>query len=184
MERVSQEEVVEEWLSAEAEKDDSTSFDIVADRENNQNLARLLAHKPDAAALFWEYDLEWYRHDVAVEEFRDLRASWGEQTPIFDIAQEISNGGSSMPPNMVRQVRTLSDPSLLGGWGPLIIYRKRWPRKYPYVADGNHRATALALHMLRGGDYRPQTAYVGYPTPITGAARKIRGAIHQVTNRL
>ncbi|MFC7081151.1 hypothetical protein [Halorussus caseinilyticus] len=37
----------------------------------------------------------------------------------------------------------------------------------PYVADGNHYATASAIRLLRDGEYAPQRAYLGvrrYPS--------------------
>lgn len=33
----------------------------------------------------------------------------------------------------------------------------------PMLIDGNHRATALALHLLRTGEFTPIEVYIGFP---------------------
>jgi hypothetical protein len=49
---------------------------------------------------------------------------------------------------------------------PLVVATRQGCAPW-YVADGNHRATALALRLVETDDYRPQPAYlVVTPNPV------------------
>jgi hypothetical protein len=49
---------------------------------------------------------------------------------------------------------------------PLVVGTRRGCAPW-YVADGNHRATALALYRHETGRYEPQPAYLGIaPNPV------------------
>lgn len=184
MEPVTQDEVIREWLSLEAEKEGFQDVDVDANKRRNEEFARLLVNKPESARVFQTFDLEWYHHELTEAEFRSLRRIWDGHDLIFETAREIANDRSSLPADKIDRIRAISNlfPNEIDG--PLIITRRRWIRSGPFLQDGNHRAIGLALHMLRDGDYVPQSAYVGYPTPITGIRRKIRGTFHRVINRL
>ena len=183
MRPVSEKEVVSEWLSLENQKGNSPDVSIEADKKHNENFARLLLHKPDSASLFRKFDLRWYRHELSEDEFQELQTIWEENRLIFDIARDIYNGESDLSTERIERIKRFAERLPQNTHGPLILNRRRWFGKGPYVTDGNHRAISLALHMFRGGDYIPQNAYVGYPTPIIGFSRIIRGRFHRIIDR-
>lgn len=184
MQPVTEDEVVRQWLSLEAEKEGFQDVEVDAIKEQNEAFARLLVNKPDSARVFQNFDLEWYRHELSEAEFRSLHSVWDGHESIFDTAREIAHDRSGLSAEIITRIKAISHRFPEEIDGPLIVTRRRWVGSGPFLQDGNHRATGLALHMLHGGEYVPQTAYVGYPTPITGISRTLRGTIHQVMNRL
>lgn len=177
-------EVVKEWLALEVDKNGPLDLELDADDEYHEDLARLSIHKPDSSHVFRKYDLKWYRHELSEEEFRTLRTIFDGHNHVIEVAQSIHKGHSSLSEETTKRVEMFADQFPTNDHGPLIINRRRWLGTGPFLQDGNHRALGLALHMVRGGDYIPQIAYIGYPTTITGVTRKLRGSFHQLLGRI
>lgn len=181
MRSVSRNQVVNEWLELEQEKESSKEVDIDSNVPECDAVARLLTHKPDAASILWKHDLEWYEHEVTEEKFRTLRTVW-EGRNIFDAAQALQNDDNSLSEDKIEKIKSIAENNSVEDLGPLFIYRCKKLRSGPFLADGNHRAVGIALQMLDGNNFRPQTAYVGYPAK--AYSKQIRGLLHQLLNQL
>lgn len=180
MEPVSEKKVVEEWLSLEVDKNGEVAVEIDTEEEENEALARLFVHKPNSASVFTTFELQWYRHELSKEDFRALRVIWDGNKSSFEEAQAIENEQSTLPEEKVKRIRMFARRFPINTHGPLIANRRRQFYTGPFLQDGNHRAVGLALHMLQGGEYVPQTAFVGYPTLTIGWTGELRGYVHRV----
>jgi len=79
----------------------------------------------------------------------------------------------------VERVRSMAETLAAGGrLAPLVLTKRRGSGP-PTVADGNHRATAIALHLVQIGEYRPQRAYLGIGVnPVLKPLwQRVRGAL-------
>lgn len=174
-ERVSQDQVVREWLAREpgAESQGPAAPDAALDA--------LLSAKPGAASFLWrETPVEWYRVELEREAFEGLRPVGGPpdllwrsvaaDSTLFEVAQCCYRSGDGalaevgIDVSAVRRYRrTLAD----GGTLNLIVVRTRWGRTRWVVVDGNHRATAAGLHLLESGEYDPLPACLAtVPNPV------------------
>ncbi|MFC4357947.1 hypothetical protein ACFO0N_08295 [Halobium salinum] len=178
MERVSEGTVVRHWLALERAKHDrdldGPPPDDVSDRAA---LDELLTFKPGAAAFVWrDAPVEWYRLDLTREEFDDLHVVPGPDGLLWralaadgtvrGCAERIADGEADRlraetrvdVPYVLERRRLLSERDEFRE--PLVLSTRRGcvPR---FVADGNHRAVALALALLDGRPYTPQPAYLG-----------------------
>jgi hypothetical protein len=174
-ERVTEEELVKHWLALEREKAglDTAALDGMSDRDA---LDELLERKPGAAAFLWRASpVEWSRVSLSRVEFERLRVVGGPDGLLW---QALSPDGTVMgaaerieSENLavlgaetgvdIECVVALADELATGAELAELVLTKRRGSGPPRVADGNHRATAVCLHLLRTGEYRPQCAYLG-----------------------
>jgi hypothetical protein len=167
---VTQVEVLREWLKTERTHPDAEWFPIETLSER-EALDELLDRKPGAAAFVWrDAPVEWYALTLDRATFERLRLvegpdglGWRTLSPdgrVLDAARRVERGDpenltdeTGVDVDLIRRFR--KDPLDR----PLVLSTRRGcvPR---YVADGNHRAVALALELL-SGDFRPQRAYLG-----------------------
>jgi hypothetical protein len=148
----------------------------------------LLERKPIASRVFGAEPAEWYHADLSEEELRDLRVVVGphdedwralaEDNRVGTIAERIyeveTDDGTTgktdettsvaeldaESPKDLREVVEMADH--IDPEGPesrLIVAREG--DDPAYVADGNHRAVAHVLYLLRGGEFAGQEAYLG-----------------------
>lgn len=168
--RVTQVEVLREWLKTERTHPDVEWFPVESLSER-EALDELLDRKPGAAAFVWrDAPVEWYALTLDRETFERLRVvegpeslRWRELSPdgtVVSAARRIARGDpdvladeTDMDVDLIRQFR--EDPLDR----PLVLSTRRGCVP-TFVADGNHRAVALALRM-RSGDFTPQRAYLG-----------------------
>ena len=175
---VSREEVLRHWLETEVQEaeDDDLNVDAIDDEE--RLLEELAGRKPIAGSMFAARDLDWYRLELTEEELRDLALVKGPEDEdwrgvvdddlVESVAQKVYRTGETIDVDDrtrkdLEEVRTfaetLPDSERMG---TLILVHERDAAR-PYVADGNHRAAGKILHLLRGGEYVPQDAYLGMP---------------------
>lgn len=174
-ERAAEEQVIQHWLAVERHKtgDDSDSLTAMNGREA---LDELLERKPGAAAFLWRArPIEWYRTTLSRTEFERLRVIDGPDKLGW---QALSADGTVLgaakrirhenPVDLVAEtgvdierVYRFADALATGDELRALVLTKRRGSGPPRIADGNHRASAVALHLLRTGEYRPQRAYLG-----------------------
>ncbi|RJT07138.1 hypothetical protein D3261_03790 [Halococcus sp. IIIV-5B] len=195
-ERVTEEELVKHWLALEREKTglDTTALDGMSRREA---LDELLERKPGAAAFLWRASpIEWSRMTLSRTEFERLRVVggpegllWQALSPdgtVMGAAERVENEdlvvlGAETGVDVERVV-AFADELATGGELAELVLTKRRGSGSPRVADGNHRATAVCLHLLRTGEYRPQRAYLGIgKNPVlTPLYERIRGVFSRL----
>jgi hypothetical protein len=170
MRRVSQVEVLREWLRVERSHPDVDWFrvDSLSDREA---LDELLDRKPGAAAFIWrDAPVKWYETTLDREEFADLRLvegpanlRWRALSPdgtVRGAAHRIARGDpDELAAETNVDVRTVLEFVEEMPEGPLVVSTREGCVP-PFVADGNHRAVAHALR-IRSGEFTPQRAYLG-----------------------
>jgi hypothetical protein len=170
MHRVTQAEVLREWLRVERSHPDVEWFavDSLSEREA---LDELLDRKPGAAAFVWrDAPVTWYETTLDRAAFADLRLvegpadlGWRDLSPDGTVRGAADRIASGDPERLTAETgvdaETVLDFVDEMPAGPFVLSTREGcvPR---YVADGNHRAVALALRM-RSGDFSPQRAYLG-----------------------
>ncbi|UPV72853.1 hypothetical protein M0R89_09850 [Halorussus limi] len=178
MRRVAQIEVLREWLRVERSHPEVDWFPVES-LDERAALDELLDRKPGAAAFVWrDAPVRWYETTLVREDFADLRVvegprnlRWRKLSPDGTIRGAADRIASGDPEELTDEtgvdVGTVLDFVDEMPAGPLVLSTREGcvPR---YVADGNHRAVALALRM-RSGEFSPQRAYVG-----VGANRVVR----------
>ncbi|NHN58589.1 MULTISPECIES: hypothetical protein [Halorussus] len=173
-ERVSQLEVVRSWLDRERRKGEA-EISLSGDEADWQLVGALFAHRPFQAAFVWRHPVTWYRTELDETAFRRLEVIEG---PRDESWRELSPDGTIL--GAARRIRgadlrgrfediDVDHVRRLAGRTPeserIVCFRRGTAA--PYVADGNHYATATALRLLRDGEYAPQRAYLGvrrYPS--------------------
>ena len=170
MRRVSQVEVLREWLRVERSHPEVDWFPIESLSER-EALDELLDRKPGAAAFVWrDAPVEWYETRLDREEFADLRLvegpqrlGWRALSPEGTICGAADRIASEEPAELAAEtdvdVETVLDFVGEMPEGPLVVSTREGcvPR---FVADGNHRAVAHALRM-RSEEFTPPRAYLG-----------------------
>lgn len=144
--------------------------------DDDEALDALLRRKPGAAAFLWRArPVEWSRIELCRAEFERLRfvdgpdgLGWRALAPsgnLVDGARRIAAGDRAALEAEtgvdVERVCSMAETLADGGRLAPLVLTKRRGRGPPAVADGNHRATAIALHLLRTDEYRSQRAYLG-----------------------
>lgn len=170
MHRVSQRTVLQEWLGMERQcsGEEQSSVESLSEREA---LDELLDRNPGSAAFVWrDAPVEWYALTLDRDSFTRLQVvqgptnlRWRDLSPdgtVVGAAGRIARGDpdaltAETGVDVEKVLRFRERPP----GGPLVLSTRRGcvPR---YVADGNHRAVALALR-LRSGEFSPPRAYLG-----------------------
>ncbi|NEU57628.1 hypothetical protein [Halorussus sp. MSC15.2] len=173
-EPVSESEVMRYWLREELDEEDGGPDPDALDTDPALR-EELFERKPIAERVFAPERADWYHADLSEEALRDLRVVVGphdegwraltDDNRIESIARRIyeSEDAAALDeetPKDLREVVELADS--IDAEGPqsrlIVVAESDDP---PYVADGNHRAVAHVLHLLRGGDFEGQEAYLG-----------------------
>jgi hypothetical protein len=171
--RVTEERVVRYWLQREL--DDRRDRPDPSAVSTAGALDALLSEKPGAASFIWrERPIGWYRLELSRAAFTDLHPVGGPDDllwrslstdgTILGVAEWIRQAG---PDELAEEtdvdLEAVSDYRETvrsgGDVDPLIVRTRRGATPW-YVVDGNHRATAVALHLLETGEYDPVSAYV------------------------
>lgn len=160
----------------------------------------LLDLHPGAASFVWrDRPIRWYRHDLARDEFDDLHVVGGPRGlrwqalstdgTVRGAAERVAGEDAADLEREtgvdVRTILAYRDAVAAGGdVGALVLTT---PRGYtPWVvADGNHRATARALHLLETGEYDPQPAFLAVTAnPVLKPLyERLGGVLHRVLRR-
>ena len=149
-----------------------TIEDAVEALDDDAALDALLRRKPGAAAFLWRAQpIEWSRIVLHREEFERLQFVDGPDGLAW---RALATSGNVM--DGARRIAA-GDRAALEAETGIDIERVRSMAET--LADGNHRATAAALYLLRNGEYRPQRAYLGIgANPVLEPLwQRIRGAI-------
>ncbi|QCW01921.1 hypothetical protein [Natrinema pallidum] len=172
--RVPEERVLRDWLAREIERNAGAVDSGTVPTNATALLDALLSAKPGAAAFLWrEQPIRWYRLVLDRDRFVALRPVDGPDDllwrdvstdgTLFGVAERVHTEGID-PLDAAgidaEAIRTYRDELAAGTrFDPLIVRTRRGATPW-FVADGNHRATAAALHALETGRYDPMPAYV------------------------
>ncbi|WP_134669458.1 hypothetical protein [Halorussus marinus] len=196
MRRVSRQTVLREWLRMER-TDAETDRDPVEGLSERAVLDELLDHKPGAAAFVWrDAPVEWYELTLDRETFSRLRVidgvdglRWRALAPddtVLGAARRVARedpaaltARTGVDVERIRRFR--ADPP----GGPLVLATRRGCVPVT-VADGNHRAVALALDLLAGEPVTFPRAYLGRgANPVVGPLRqRVCGFVRGVLGRV
>ncbi|NHN57609.1 MULTISPECIES: hypothetical protein [Halorussus] len=193
MRRVPQDEVLREWLRVERSKPDAEWFpvDSLSEREA---LDELLERKPGAAAFVWrDAPVRWRETTLDREAVESLEVVEGPQNlrwralspdgTVRGAADRIVRGDpDALAAETGADVGTVVDFVDEMPEGPLVVSTREGcvPR---FLADGNHRAVALALR-ARSADHEfsPPRAYlgVGANRVLRPLAQRVCGAVREL----
>jgi hypothetical protein len=177
VERVSTDEVVREWAIQEIAEERDEDVDVES-RSPEELIGSFEERQRLAESIFLEEDLEWYRLSVSEAELRNLLVVKGpedegwrtvaEGNEIGSIAERIADaedleGLDQAVAKDVDDVHEMAESFGSGEGTRAFIAVQESTDEPAYLADGNHRAVALVYHLLTGGEYDPQTTYVGVP---------------------
>lgn len=173
-EPVSPEEVLTYWLGQEVEDEPDGPDPDELDTEPALR-EELFERIPIAERAFAPEPADWYLADLTEDALRDLRVVVGEPEQdwralteddrIESVAERIHEADDverldAETPKDLREVVELADEiEESGPEGRLIVVEEG--DDPAYIADGNHRATAYVLHLLRGGEFEGQEVYLG-----------------------
>jgi len=196
-EPVAEERVLREWVARDADAaDEVTDVEAASTREMTD---ALLEAKPGAASFLGrDRPIRWYRTDLDRDEFTALRPVDGPEDLLWrevstdgtlvGVAERLQADGpepldaAGIDTGAVREYRDeLSDGVLPD---PLIVRTRRGATPW-FVADGNHRATAVGLRLLETGRYEPQPAYVAVSANpvVRPLIDRVRGAFQRLRGR-
>ncbi|ADJ16386.1 hypothetical protein [Halalkalicoccus jeotgali] len=193
VERVPREAVIRAWLARERE----SSGECGTDRSDREAFEALLESNPGAAAFLWrDAPHACYRLVLSRARFDRLHVvegpaelRWGALSPdgtIRGCARRIDREDTR---ELARETgvdvplieRLAEDPPTTE---PLVLSTRRGAVPW-HVADGNHRATAIALALWRGVAYEPVSAYlcVGANPVLEPFVQRLRGLAGCVRRR-
>lgn len=186
MRLVEQQAVVEAWLRMELDKGSKSAVPLGEPEVEDayRSLTQLLVQKPNCAQVFVEYDLQWCRATLTERQFRTLRTIWTGEQPVMELARALDAERSELAGERQARIREFAaNPDDVGG--PLIVNRRPALCSGPFVQDGNHRAVANALRMVRGAQYSETPAYVGYPAlDCFSCTSRVRALWHKYRNTI
>lgn len=167
---LTQEDVVRRWLGWEAAKPWQTIEPPAEDADHEDALRALHSYQ---SSFLDEYDLNWRATTLDEATFRTLRVipgpaeeSWRLLSPDGTIAgaadrirrEEVQGFFEDVSVDQIRHLAT--QPWEAEAARSLVVVDAP-DHPGPFVVDGNHHATARALHLLTTGEYVPQRALVG-----------------------
>ena len=168
-------EVIQYWLRKEVEENDVDTLDVGTLENREKLLNELIERKPLAESIFVDQDCEWYHLTLSEDELRGLEVVKGSEDEgwravakgglIESIAERIlaaddlEQFSQDVPKDLPKVADFAESVSSDDELEELIIVGEEKER--PYIADGNHRAIGMALHILQTGEYIRQEAYVG-----------------------
>ena len=174
-ESVAETEVIRYWLRKEIEEDTEDNLDPDTLDDRKELLDALVDRKPLAESIFGEADRDWYRLVLSEHELRGLEVVRGPENEgwravakgglIESVAERILAANdldafdNEVPKNLTKVADFADNVSSETELEELIVVGDENGR--PYIADGNHRAVGMALHILQSGEYIEQQAYVG-----------------------
>ena len=174
LEPVSATEVMRCWLADEVEDDpDAPDADALATEPGLRE--ELIGREPIAGRVFAPEAATWYRTALSADELCDLRVVVGPESQgwravaddgrIETIAEHVlaaddASEFEGKSDEDLRKVRSLADDVAQSGPnGRLVVVQEG--DEPAYVADGNHRAVAQVLVLLRGGETAERGVYFG-----------------------
>jgi hypothetical protein len=193
-------EVIECWARREHRKDPGVYTGEFGDASQKALIDIIRLNGPlGTSRLLWEGDdIEWTHKTLSEHDFHNLRVhktppetGWRRISPDGSLESAAEHYLSHAEPTGVTGGMNddlVAEKCLEVGedghteWGPLILFREEG-EQFPWLLDGNHRATALMAELLRGGCYDvPLCAYVGVRrTPLVSIVRnKIREAVFRL----
>ena len=181
-EHVDREEPLRHWLSKELEEEGSEGANDPSadDIESAAELVeQLVVRKPIAHAIFNENDLDWFFVDLRAEELSELHVIKGPEDEdwravaddgtLESVARRIHEADDverlheRAPKDLIEVVELAEEGPDERDSSPFVVVQEEGSDA-PYVADGNHRAAALLLRILRDDERPRQAAYVGVPS--------------------
>lgn len=188
MKRVDKQEVVQYWLERELAK--RGQGPVSSELDPDAAVGALLQEEPGAADVIWrDHPVGWYRVEVTRERLAQLELIAGPSNLLW---RALASDGRVM--TAARRVSQESPTELERESGvdidtileyrqavadgleldPLVLNTRQGCAPW-YVVDGNHRATALALHLIETGTYEPHPAYL-----IISSNSVVRPAVERV----
>ena len=175
LEPVSRAQVIRYWLHEELDDDADDPLDPDAIETEPALSEELFERKPIAERAFGAEAADWYHADLSAEELRNLRVVVGpheqdwravaDDDRIGSIAEriyeaeEVDELDERVPKDLQKVVEMADAIDPEGPVSRLIVLKEG--DDPAYVVDGNHRAVAHALSLLRGKRFTGQEAYLG-----------------------
>ncbi|WP_135828217.1 hypothetical protein [Halorussus halobius] len=172
---VSPERVIRYWLREEGDGATDDPPDPDALETEPALRAELFERAPIAKRAFTPDPADWYRVDLTEEALRDLRVVVGphgedwralaDDDRVESIAERVHGADDvakldAETPKDVGEVVDLADAIADGAPKSRLVVLKDGEDP-AYVVDGNHRAVAHVLDLLRGGEFESRVAYLG-----------------------
>ena len=175
LERVSREQVMRYWLREELDDAEDDPLDPDAIETEPALSEELFERKPIAERAFGAETADWYHGDLSESELRNLRVVVGpheqdwravtDDDRIESIAEriyeadELGELDEEIPKNLTKVLEMADAIESSGPESRLVVLKEG--DDPAYVADGNHRAVAHVLHLVRGEEFAGQEAYLG-----------------------
>ena len=177
-EPVDRDEPLRHWLSKEleGESDEMSADDLHSTAEL---VEQLVMRKPIAHSIFNENDLDWFFVDLRAEELSELHVIKGPEDEdwravaddgtLESVAlrihetDDVERLDREAPKDLIEVVELADEDPDERDSSPFVVVQEEGTDA-PYVADGNHRAVALLLRIIRDEERPRQAAYVGVPT--------------------
>ncbi|PSP85895.1 hypothetical protein BRC83_02040 [Halobacteriales archaeon QS_1_68_17] len=185
--RVDRRTVVEHWCERELRKR-GEAVDL-STRDDAEVLALLMEHTTGENGYLWKAGVDrWYHERLPEGAFRQLRliaspagTGWravAADGSLLTAADNLADGTVTEETTAladVEHVRRLADDLPAAGVEDLVLVTRQSPAP-PRIVDGNHRALAVALHLVETGEYVPTSAYVGVvrSRPLADLLDKVR----------
>lgn len=181
MDTISEKQVIQHWIRSNAQEEREKGNSSIKSRD--ELLDDLQKQQGGPTTIFDKHNIQWYKRELTEEEFRELRIVKGppdkdwrlftedsSSTPSAElIAKEISSidNASTLDSRLqekIDKVRNIRTSIKNGGQiEPLIILEEN-NRDLPWIADGNHRAVAILLHLMETGEYKSPLVFYGIET--------------------
>ena len=173
VESISREEMLRHWLEKEVHENDGDDLAVDAIDDEDRLLDELVERKPIAESIFADSDLRWHHLDLHEDELEALHTIKGESGEDWRAITE-ENTITSIADH-IHEADDLAELDTPKDLEQVVDFASKFPDEIEmeelivadeadedaYLADGNHRAVAIALHLRDGGAYPEQEAYVG-----------------------
>jgi hypothetical protein len=173
VESISREEMLRHWLEKEVHENDGDDLAVDAIEDEDRLLEELIDRKPIAESIFADSDLRWHHLDLQEDELEALHTIKGESGEDWRAITEENTIASIA--DHIHEADDLDELDTPKDLEQVVDFASKFPDDIemeeliaveeadedPYLADGNHRAVAIALHRRDGGAYPEQEAYVG-----------------------
>ena len=173
VESITREEMLRHWLEKEVHENEGDDLDVETIDDEDSLLAELIERKPIAESIFEDSDLRWCHLHLDEDELEALHTVKGDSGEDWRAITEDNTIASIA--DHIHAADDLADLDTPKDLEQVVEFASKFPDdiemeeviaveeadRDPYLADGNHRAVAIALHLRNGGAYPEQEAYVG-----------------------
>lgn len=173
LEHVSTRTVISKWLRMELEKEKDVNINI-EDLDKNDLLNELIEYADGNTDALWKFDrVDWYKKQLTTEDIQNLyniampnKVGWDYASngkSIIETARQIIDGeitDSTTRYVDVDYIKSIEHTLPECEMKDIIVFQNVGLSP-PRIIDGNHHATAVAMHYLRRDNLVPINAYIG-----------------------